>query len=99
MVAVERAALKRCWIVAVMPRRLLTEPTPDLCTRVCVRVCAVCGGGGCILYIRVQAGGLVLAAQEWVWLPLSSALSLGLVYAPAVAWITHTGGQCTALLA
>jgi hypothetical protein len=41
----------------------------------------------------MQAGGLVLAAQEWVWLPLSSALSLGLVYAPAVAWITHTGEQ------
>jgi hypothetical protein len=50
----------------------------------------VWSGGGCI---RMQAGGLVLAAQEWVWLPLSSALSLGLVYAPAVAWITHTGEQ------
>ena len=78
------------------PRRLLTEPTP-VRARVRVRVCCACVLCVCVCVcvgcIRMQAGGLVLAAQEWVWLPLSSALSLGLVYAPAVAWITHTGEQ------
>ena len=48
--------------------------------------------------INAVAGGLVLAAQEWIWLPIASALSLGLVYAPAVAWVTHTGRTSIASL-
>ncbi len=50
--------------------------------------------------INAVTGGLVLAAQEWIWLPVTSALSLGLIYAPAVAWVTHTGRtSITSLLA
>lgn len=50
--------------------------------------------------INAVTGGLVLAAQEWVWLPVISSLSLCLVYVPAVAWVVHTGQtSITSLLA
>ncbi len=50
--------------------------------------------------INAVTGGLVLAAQEWVWLPVISAFSLGLIYVPAVAWVMHTGQtSITSLLA
>lgn len=48
--------------------------------------------------INAVAGGLVLAAHEWIWLPIASGLSLGLIYAPAVAWVTHTGRTSIASL-
>ena len=42
----------------------------------------------------------MLAAQEWIWLPLTSALSLGVVYVPAVVWVTQAGQtSITSLLA
>lgn len=49
--------------------------------------------------VNAVTGGLVLAAcKEWVWLPATSALSLAVVYAPAVAWVTHTGRTSVASL-